>query len=224
MTTTFGTELVDKTNQAKVNACKARLDQAIKAAGDLESSVRWLVKERAWEVLGYPNLSDMWEAHAGHKCPTHVKAIAVDAMRHEGMNSVAGGPGGGIDGHTVGDVAEAIGLPTYPLRSGNVSSSTASGMIRQLESGVPPAQVRATGSSAVQNRVIQEHGTRARQHPRRSGASPTDLVSASVLVQRQDDDAVAEIARKADVPKAEIYRQAVAEYLMRHRESRPDAS
>lgn len=202
--TEFGDDLVAKTKDAKIHACKARLETAIRAAGELETSVRWLVKERAWETLGYANFSEMWETHAGFKCPTHVHAICVDALRREGTR----GKGNKSGGHNAGEIAEKVGL-TVQQRGPYITSATVSAMGAQIDEGIPLDRIRKG-----------HWKTRARGSNRRTGAGPNDLVLESVNVPREMADQMEEIARKARVPRAEIYRQAVAEYLQRHRESR----
>ena len=198
-----------------MNACKARLVQAIKAAEDLESHVRWLVKERAWLTLGYANLAEMWEAHSGYKCPSMVVALGTIYLRESG--------------ETVTGTADMVGLPVYSVTKADRptparQSPHVRNIMRQHEHGVPAREISVGADHYTVGNRIHAHGVRARGVPRRLAAQDNDLVSASVLVPKRDDDSVADIARRADVPKAEIYRQAVAEYLMRHRESRPDES
>lgn len=225
MTATFGTDLVDKTKQAKVDACRVRLQSAARAAKQLEADVRWLVKARAWDVLGYKDFSEMWEKENGFVPPTHVQALAVDAFQAEGMNTRRGKAAeNGVNGHTLKAIADAVGVST------NNPTSTVHGMLTQLRHGVPPENVVKGADKKSYGKAIAEHGTRpyqpgyARPRPRRLGKAPDELVAEGFTIPRQEADEIAEIARQADVPKAEIYRQAVAEYLMRHRESRPDVA
>lgn len=227
MTATFGVDLVDKTKQAKVNAIKARLKSAAKAADQLESDVRWLVSNRAWETLGYFNFSEMWEKENGYAPPAIAKMLAADALMQEGMNT-SRGPNSGTtrkNGHTNTDVARAIGYAVHNQGGIEIAPSVAALRV-QRDHGVPVE--RRSSDPGKSGAIVGKYGdtpyVRKRSSPRRSGKAPEELVSASAYVPRADDDAIAEIARQANVPKAEIYRQAVAEYLMRHRESRPGAA
>lgn len=222
MTATFGTDLVDKTKQAKVDACRARVQSAARAAKQLETDVRWLVKERAWEVLGYENFAEMWDMENGFRMPTHVEVLAVDTLRVEGMRPQGVKNGDKrVGGHRTSDVARMIGMPVYQGDSdGKERSPTVRAIIRQLDAGVPADRVTKSNGRDVL-RTIENHGTRARQHSRRIGKGPDELVLEGFNVRRGDADEVAQIAREADVPKAEIYRQFVAEGLARYRESRP---
>jgi hypothetical protein len=121
-----------------------------------------------------------------------------------------------------------IGLPVFTNDHGSrYPGQVVRRVFQQLDAGVPPEKVvKGTDSKSVA-RAIQAHGDGLPQHmrrrpqPRRMGAAPDELVPESFSLFRAEADEIADIARKADVPKAEIYRQAVAEYLMRHRESRP---
>lgn len=207
------------------------LKSAANAAAQLESDVRALVAMRAWEVLGYENFSEMWEKENGFKCPPFVQVLAVDTFRQEGMRpqgmKSGTAPAAGL--HTNGDVGRMVGLPvTEELNSSGAKiarSHVAKTILRQLDHGVPPGKV-VKGTGGTYRKVIEEHGTkpmqtRARPHPRRLGKGPDEFVNESVYIVRRDADAIAEIARKADVTKSEIYRQAVAEYLARYRASRP---
>lgn len=205
------------------SATVARARQLLHAAADaskqLEESVRELVAMRAWEVLGYEDFSEMWEKENGFPCPTLVQVLAVDALRREGMNSLRGRYANPPNGHTRSSVAEAVGIR---------SKSTIDGMLAQLSHGVSPTHVvKAGGTSGRTTKdVIDAHGAmpyapRARGQQRRQGAAPDDLVGLSSNVPRRLDDEIGEIARKADVPKAEIVRQALEEYAARYRESRP---
>lgn len=224
MTTTFGADLVDKTKQAKVNAIKSRLKSAAKAADQLESDVRWLVSNRAWETLGHKDFSDMWEKENGFKCPTVARVLAVAELQSEGMNTARGGERvhERVNGHTQPDVARAVGFPVYKqTHAQGYRAPTVGNIVKQLDAGVEPDKVIISDDQRAIFRIIDRHGTRARPQPRRMAKGPDERVSASVNPTRAEDDEIAEIARQNGVPKAEIYRQAVAEYLMRYRESRP---
>lgn len=198
-----------------IRAVRARqlLASAAKAVDQFEDAIRELVEMRAWTVLGYANLADMWEAENGFKCPTYAKVLAVDAMAAEGMKPHGGGKGG--VGHSIADVGRAVGFSTTPNARGYLTSGPTSSIISQLKQGVPADKVKTTAHAGRIAANIEKHGTRSRPKPRRTGKTPDELVSVSVGVQRRDDDAIAEIARKADVTKSEIYRQAVTQYLDR---------
>lgn len=208
VTATFGSDLIEKTKQAKVDACRARLQSAARAAKQLETDVRWLVKERAWDVLGYTNFSEMWEKENGFECPTVVVTLAVKAvMDTHDVQDRRGVPRRGA--LRAADVADLIGLPSIVNpRTGSRQSSAASDIMAQLRDGTPPELVRKV----------------KRGRSKRHGKLPTDLILKSIYLVKFQADEVTEIARKADLPDAEIYRQAVAEYLARYRESRPDVA
>jgi hypothetical protein len=216
MTATFGADLVDKTKQAKVDACRARIQSAARAAKQLETDVRWLVKERAWEVLGYKDFSEMWQQENGFPAPTQAQVLVIDAFRVEGMSTSRGR--NKPNGHTLGDVADSVGIPR----------SSTHGVLTQLRHGVPAENVMKGNSFAQFGDRIANFGRtpaspahQRRAQPKRMGKAPNELVTAGFNITRADADAIADIARDAHVPAADIYRQAVAEYLMRHRESRP---
>lgn len=201
------------------------LKSAARAAEQLDSDVRELVTARAWDVLGHDTFTAMWQAEVGYDCPRVVQVIAVDTLRLEGMTTRRG-PVGGVwqhDGHTQVGIAEMIGLSVYTNpKNGNRSAGQVTGIIQQLEHGVPAEHVvKATGPKM--HEAIETWGTRKRARPRRIGKAPDELVHDGLYVPRRDLDALTEIARQADVPRAEIYRQAIAEYLARWRETRPAA-
>lgn len=217
-------------NSAAVARARQLLHTAADASKQLEESVRELVTMRAWDVLGYKDFSEMWERENGFAAPTHVQVLAMASIRDEGMNTRVGMgfKANGPDGHTQADVADMIGLPVFTNEHG---SRYPGGVVRrvfqQLDAGVPPDKVVKGTDSKTVARAIQTHGDGLPQHmrrrpqPRRMGAAPDELVPESFSLFRAEADEIADIARNADVPKAEIYRQAVAEYLMRRRESRP---
>jgi hypothetical protein len=204
-----------------IKALRARqlLQSAAKAVDAFEDAIRELVAMRAWTVLGYQDLATMWEAENGFKCPTYAKVLAVEAMTAEGMNTKRGFDSKRQplipDGHTNADVARAVGLPLYDKGDKGKSSPAIGYVRRQLDAGVPADKV-SVGSNADANLKIARHGTRARPQPRRMGKAPDELVQDGFYLPRRDADAVGEIARRANVGKSEIYRQAVAEYLQRH--------
>lgn len=202
---------VTTVNRAKIATCRARIQSAVKAAKQVESDIRWLVKERAWEVLGYENFSAMWAAECGFAAPPFIRIVAANAMMDEGMNS--NHPKIAPNGHLQKDIAKAIGFKTSITNKGSEGSSTVSALDNQRRDGIPLREQRMNYRTA--------HTTmRARATPRRTGKGPQELVHESVNVVRADADAIDKIARESHVPKAEIYRQAISEYLMRHRESR----
>lgn len=221
------TTAIDQTERAK-----ALLKSAAKAADQLESDVRELVAMRAWGVLGYENFSEMWEKENGYAAPSHVQVLAVMAIREEGMNTTRG-PGANNE-HTHVDVAKAVGL-SVRSHQGRLSKDgkrpvgafdhapQVSGIFKQLDHGVPPEHVAKHSGGAKVKANIDRFGSgdvpRKRPQPRRMGKLPDELVSEGFTTTRREADEIAEIARKADTTKAEIYRQAVAEYLMRHRAS-----
>lgn len=207
---------------------KARrlLRSASKAVDQLEADVSALVAMRAWTVLGYVDFSEMWKLENGFPAPPLVKVMAVDAMMAEGMNT-ARGPGSGTHrktGHTIPDVARAIGYDVQANSNGRGDiASAVTALKSQREHGVPVEH--RVARSSLTGAVVAQYGRlyygRKRPQPRRMGKAPDELVDAGFMLSRRDADAISDIARKADVPKAEIYRQAVAEYLARYRESRP---
>lgn len=206
-----------------VERAKLLLKSAAKAADRLESDVRELVAMRAWEVLGYRDFSDMWEHQLGYKCPTYVQVLAVDAFRRAGMNTRKP-PFSGVyqpNGPTQVDVAKAVGLPVFAGKTGE-NSSTTTNILTQLDTGVDPKNV--TKNPKRVDAVIEQHGTRARPKPRRLGKALDEMVQEGFGLRRSEAEEITEIARRAGVPKAEIYRQAVAEYLIRYRASRADSA
>lgn len=216
------TTAIDQTGRAK-----ALLKSAAKAADQLESDVRELVAMRAWEVLGYEDFSEMWEEENGFEPPTLVQVLAIDALKDEGMNTRRGHAmqqAGGPNGHTLAGIAEAVGVST------NNPTSTVHGILTQLRHGVPAEHVVKGSDRGQYERVIGEHGDRpyqpgyARPRSRRLGKASDELVNVGFNLIRSDADEIAKIAKQAAVPNADIYRQAVAEYLMRHRESRTEAA
>lgn len=197
------------------------LHTAADASKQLEESVRELVAMRAWEVLGYADFSEMWEKENGFKIPSYVKILAANFMMDEGMLSQGRRPIDGATGHRQADVGRAIGFAVNSTPTGDVSR-VISRISQQRAAGVPVEHQSSATSQGRVNEVIAAHGqVRARQQPRRMGKSPDELVQEGFQLSRRDADAIYDIAREANVPKSEIYRQAVAEYLARHRASRP---
>ncbi len=210
------TTTVEPSTEAAVARARALLHVAAEASAQLEESVQLLVAMRAWDLLGYENFSEMWERENGFKCPTYVRILATIDVASEGMNTVRNCTTSPPNGHRLSDVANLVGMGG----KGTVSNQSAvSAILRQARAGVPAEHIRPSASSAPD--IISRH---ARGVPRRMGASPDELVAENFGLPKRDADAIAEIARQANVPKAEIYRQAVAEYLMRHRESRASQS
>ena len=207
MTATISTE-------ATVARARQLLHTAADASKQLEESVRELVTMRAWDVLGYKDFSEMWEKENGFAPSVHVQALAVQELRDEGMNTANSMKP--PNGHTQGAVAQLVGLPMQTRGNGSESSAVG-GILRQLDAGVPAEKI--VRSSNVKQ-TIEQHG-RARPQPRRLGKTPDEMVVEGFTIQRRFADEVNEVARKCNLPKSEIYRQAVAEYLMRYRESRP---
>lgn len=217
------------TRNASVERARELLHVAADASKKLEESVRELVTMRAWTVLGYENFSQMWEEENGFKIPKHVQVLAAIQFRSEGMagsGRVGEKYGSGRRGYTQVEVAKQVGF-TVETVGGKERSNTVAAVFTQADHGVPVDKINK-GSLQQAKRQISLHGNRpweprARAQPRRMGATPDDLVSESFNISKRDADAIHEIARDADVPKAQIYRQAVAEYLARHRASRPVA-
>ncbi len=203
------------------------LKVAAGAEQTLRESVHELVTMRAWEVLRHENFSAMWLAENGYACPTQVQALAVEALVSEGINTAHSTKP--PNGHTGVVIARFVGLPIESRSDRNVSerSTVARQMVVQILHGVPADRVRR-GNSGASRAAIAEHGTvshpNARPKPRRLGKSPDELVAEGFNLPRRDADEVAEVARQSNVPKAEIYRQAVAEYLDRLREAKKAAS
>lgn len=201
----------------RVNRVRQLLASAAKAVRELETVIKELVTMRAWVLLGYKDLSTMWEIENGFRCPPYVKVLAVEAMAAEGMNTQRGGPKSAErNGHTQVDVSKAVGFPVQERRPGVEQANTVSSVLRQLGAGVPPQQVTVAKGAKATN-AINLYGARARSQPRRMGKLPDEFVTESFSLIRRDSDAVAAIARDADVPKAEIFRQAVTQYLDRVR-------
>jgi hypothetical protein len=187
---------------ATKTAIRARLRQAKNAAERLQEDVDWLVAERAWEILGYNNFSEMWMKENGFEPSTHIQVLAISSLAKEGMNVVRGP--GNKTGHTRVDVAKMIGISIHlDSRNGNLRSPMVDGILSQLREGIPP------------ERVIKD--TRKRSRPRRIGKLANEYVPTSLYLRKWCVDEVAEIARASDVPNAEIYRQAIEEFLSRAR-------
>lgn len=200
------TEMVVSDDLAKA---KRLLKSAVKAAETLAEDVAELIRMRAWEVMGYPNFSDMWEAETGFKCPRQVQVLAGVAVigNREIHNRTGIAPSGKV---TRKEIAETIGF------TGNPSSDNAyaTHLVNQVNAGVPSGKIILSDIGRVRDN-IGAYGTRARPQPRNLGAGENDLVQIGFQIRRGDADAITEIARKAAVPNAEIYRQAVAEFLAR---------
>jgi hypothetical protein len=206
----------------RVIRARQLLASAAKAVDQFEDAIRELVAMRAWVLLGYKDLAMMWEAENGFKCPTYAKVLGVEAMESEGMNTRTGANSVrlGTNGHTLTDVAKAVGFPVQARgsdRPGKENAPAVSAVLKQLKAGVPADKVVSGGAASTIKNAIGKYGTRARNTNRRMGASPDELVSETVNLVKRDSDAISEIARKANVPKAEIYRQAVTQYLDRAR-------
>ncbi|MGH2868243.1 MAG: hypothetical protein ACRDNK_11845 [Solirubrobacteraceae bacterium] len=220
-------DLIADDDPVKAERARRLLRSAAKAVDEFEDAIRELVEMRAWTVLGYDNLADMWEKENGFKCPSYAKVLAVEAMSSEGMNTRVGNSFKrlGPNGHSTATIADQVGMSKSVRLNGHTASSAQVGSImRQLDHGVPANKIMTTAHSGrirenIVNNGTQELHTRrshARPIPRRHGKSASELVSVSVNVLKRYDVAMGEVARKADVPKAEIYRQAVTEYLDRH--------
>jgi hypothetical protein len=226
------------TVSAPANVARARqlLHSAAEASKQLEENVRELVAMRAWEVLGYTDVSEMWEKENGFKIPTHVLAIALTALVAEGVKAPRPGPrpvpttvaGRRAQVETTrsnADIARMLGMPVYNNKNGDYAPGV-SCMRIQLQHGVPPEKVSRGASHSLAKAKIELYGdrpyTRQRPTPRRLGKALDEPVTEGFTIARREADEIGEIARQADVPKAEIYRQAVAEYLARYRASRPE--
>lgn len=200
---------------AEVTKAKRLLKSAVRAVETLAEDVAELTRMRAWQVMGYPNFSDMWEAETGFSCPPPVKVMAVTAMANEGMVT-RGRPrkDGTRSGLTPADIASAIGYGVYE-RDGKTTSPQVGVILYQYRNGVPVDLISAGSDHTRAQEVVRLHG-RARSTKRPSlGAGPDDMISCSVNLRRRDRDSIRDIARKAGVPDSEIYRQAIAEYLAR---------
>lgn len=212
---------------------KELFEQAAKAWQNTEELVREIVKTSAWEVLGHPNFITAWEAVSGVKCPSQVKIIATYAyfathgyntnrptqakQGQRGFEFIPNGP-------LIKDVAKAIGWSIIRNKAGNDTSSPVSTIHRQYVHGVPADKATTnniqTGSHTQYTAIkaIQQHGTvpftpPSRKHNRRTGAGPDDLVFEGFNVPRWEADAVAELSRQWDVPKAEVYRRLLTPQL-----------
>ncbi|MFC3454063.1 hypothetical protein [Amycolatopsis speibonae] len=211
----MASDLIANDDPVKVERARSLLRSAAKAVDAFEEAIRELVAMRAWVVLGYKDLCVMWEAENGFKCPTYAKVLAVETLAAEGMNTRTGhavrvhGP----DGHTAAHVADLVGLPKAKSNGPTGSSRHVIAIRRQLDAGVPAKDVGLSPHTAAAN---LHKFAKSRPKPRRIGKAPDEFVNEGFAIPRRDADAVAEVAREADVPKAAIYRQAVAEYLQRH--------
>lgn len=183
---------------------KRLLTSAGTAAERLREDIAELVEMRAWQVLGYPNFPDMWEAEVGYKCPRAVLIMGVESIRGERGSNRTVQYSDGLKNH---DIAVMFGLR---LNDDNDNkSSVVSAIFRQLDAGVEPGNVVLRSGGVFVKQAI------ARAQPRRLGAAPDEPVTFGFQLPRKYDDAMDGIARDRDVPKAEIYRQAVADYLAR---------
>ena len=201
------------TERKEVTRARQLVVSAGKASGGLEAAVRELVAMRAWVVLKHKNFSVMWESENGFECPMYVKALAIEAMMAEGMNTNVGGriKAYGYNGHTEVDIAVAVGMPINENSRGGLRATSTSAIKTQLKNGVPANKVRLSRSSIDAN--IAKHGTSTARRPLKE----ITAVTVTFRVSKRDDDAMAKIAIKAKVNKSEIYRQAVAQFLGRPR-------
>jgi Ribbon-helix-helix protein, copG family len=181
-----------------------RLRSAAKSRDQLQSDVEWIVTNKAWEVVGHPNFTALWESELGFTCPTLVKILAIQVFK--GKTRVGSGalrPGM----VSAADIAKQLGLShVLNSRTGRPQSESVSAVLAQLHAEISPEDITLNKRRATS---------------RRMGKLPSDLVLESVYVIKSDVDRVDRIARESDVPKSEIYRQAIAEYLARHDASRP---
>lgn len=216
--TGFGADLIGKTKKAKEAAHRARWQAAGNAAQALDQTVRWLVKERSWEVLGYENFSKAWEKECGFKCITHIQVLAVIALRDEGMNTRRGpAVREGLDGHTHVSIAKMVGLGFTPRGDGGHSSTVS--IFTQLDHGVSVEDVTKANNSVDLARRIDEHGTvpyeprasRKRPEPKKRNLRPTDMCDSGFF--RWQEDALETMRRKTGVSAAEYKRIALDEYL-----------
>lgn len=184
---------------------RARLKSAKSAAEKLEADVRWLVSNRAWEVMGYESLVQMWEEENGEKPSRYIKVVAIDCLAKEGMSTARGRYAiSRKNGHNIGDIAKMVGLEYY-RQDGRAALSSVPvwGALAQIKSGIPLSEV-----------TFQSLSRKARDS-RVSGlsAQPNELVSAGFGIYKYQKDAVKEIARKAGVPDSVVVRSALDAYL-----------
>lgn len=211
--------LMAKDDPVKVERARVLIRKAAKSLDEFEDYVRELVTMRAWTTLGYQDFATMWVGETGIKCPTHAKVLAAEQFQREGLNtrnSKSITKHGEPDGHLRVDVAREVGFTvTEPKDGGPAYSSQLSNVLKQLDHGVPANKIAVTGGVDAQRR-IEQFGTRARPRSRRLGKSMDEMVQVSFTAKKRDDYAIAEWARETGVPKSEIYRQAIIEYLDRH--------
>lgn len=213
--------LTAKAKLAAATKAKALLKSAAGAAKQLESDITELVTMRAWEILDAPNFSEMWLRECGFNVPRVVLVIGVLTLESEGMNTTPGRwvDRNGRNGHTSGDIARMLGMPSNTLNT--QSSKSVLSAIAQIKAGVPLEEVRPGAGSRRQSELIGEYGNpTVRKGNRQLGAGPEDLVPIHGSVARRDKDSIERIAREANVNPTAIVRQAILEYLLRIEESR----
>jgi hypothetical protein len=207
--------MVARPKVSKESQYRTILIRAAGTAKRLELDILELVSVRAWNILGYDNFKVMWESEIGFEVPQAVRGIAVDCMVREGLNTLpTGGKGANrnmreTNGHTFVDLEMSLGF----------NRSAVGSMARQISEGVPPEKTISTWNTPRVQRNIEGNSTRKRPGHIRIGKGPNEFVNPGFNVRRTVSDDIAEIARQADVPKAEIYRAAIDEYLQRYRDT-----
>ncbi|UKD55110.1 hypothetical protein L3Q65_45905 [Amycolatopsis sp. FU40] len=221
-------DLIDKNDPIIQERARRLLRNAAKAVDEFEDAVRELVAMRAWIALGYKDFREMWQAENGFECPDRAVVLASAVVIGEGMDQRTGGEarwGKPKTGHTTADVARMVGLriegrghsnPAKTKGSRTPSSPQVTQIRKQLDAGVPADKVSIGASNGTVKKVIERFGSRARSKPQRIGKSPDENVREGFEITRRYADAANEHAREMGVPKAEVYRRAVIEYLDRH--------
>jgi hypothetical protein len=146
--------------------------------------------------MGYENFPALWKGELGFVCPVQVQVVVTRELAASGR-------------YPIRETAKAAGLK---------NAETAKGIIRQLEEGTPPNQVDKVSTFVLDQRAKVASGgtelpTRARAHPRRSGALPNERVPVSISIYKWQADQVDKMARDLGISNVDLYRQFVDQGL-----------
>jgi hypothetical protein len=192
-----------------VTEAKRRIKRVGTAAKQLEDDLKWIANNKAWDLLGYGNFSEMFEGENGYACPPVLKRLIAFALFDEGMNTrnAASVRHHGPDGHTQASIAKAVGYGTYTANGGTGASEVRT-LLRQYEVGIDPRDA-TTGVHEGRNKV------RARAANRSVGAGPDDLVNSGLYLPKRVRDWYNHEAATAitPVPTAELYRQVLIAHM-----------